>query len=166
MSKGLKTSQRRSGAILFAKVLALIATVEYAEMVLFQLIPALPAWLENLLDATLLSLITTPFLWRWIVVSDRERHKAEQETLSRNEQLELATHNLEQFRKAIDAFSIVATTDSTGVITEVNEKFCKISGYEARELLGQTHRVVNSGTHPPEFFHHMWSTISSGKVWR
>jgi len=164
--KELPFHKRNSGVILFFKVLALIVTVEYSEMVMFEFFPHLPDWLENALDALILSLVTTPFLWRWIVVSDRQRRKAEEELFQKNEELELSKDELEQYRSAIDAFCIVAVTDSDGVILEANEKFCEISGYSKEELLGKTHRIVKSGIHPKEYFEGMWATISSGKTWR
>jgi len=62
--------------------------------------------------------------------------------------------------------SIFALTDRKGWITEVNDEFCRISGFSREELIGRTHAVVNSGTHSPGFFQDMWQTISRGNVWR
>jgi PAS domain S-box-containing protein len=76
------------------------------------------------------------------------------------------TLNSLQFQKyALDRSAIVAATNRDGVIISVNDKFCEISQYSAAELIGKTHRVINSGYHPPEFFRDLWAVITSGKVW-
>ncbi len=71
-----------------------------------------------------------------------------------------------QFQKyALDRSAIVAATDLQGQIIYVNEKICEISQYSATELIGETHQIINSGYHPPEFFRDLWAVISSGQVW-
>jgi len=66
---------------------------------------------------------------------------------------------------ALNAHVVVSVADAKGDITYVNDNFCHISGYERDELLGQNHRILKSGQHPPEFYDEMWQTLLSGEIW-
>jgi len=83
-----------------------------------------------------------------------------------DEQLRRTLKDLSNLKYALDQAAIVAITDARGVITYVNDIFCEISQYSREELIGKTHKILNSGYHSQEFFAELWSTISSGQVWR
>jgi len=87
------------------------------------------------------------------------RRKAEEE-------LRKSVHRLEDLRYAVDQAAIVSVADRTGSIVFVNDRLCETSGYSREELLGQDHRILNSGHHPRAFFEGLWRTVAAGSVWR
>jgi len=73
---------------------------------------------------------------------------------------------LKQQKNALDEHAIVSIADVRGNIKYTNEKFSQVSGYSKEELMGQNHRILNSGSHDRAFFKEMYLTISSGRAWQ
>lgn len=84
----------------------------------------------------------------------------EERDKSRQLAARLASHKL-----GIDAHAIVSITDKKGRITYTNNKFREISGYSEEELLGENHRILNSGVHDRAFFEEMYKTVWKGESW-
>src|ERR671921_164587 len=82
------------------------------------------------------------------------------------EALRSSLRRMADLKAALDESAVVAITDQQGKITYVNDRFCEISKYYMEELVGQDHRILNSGHHTREFFGELWSTILRGEIWR
>ncbi len=67
---------------------------------------------------------------------------------------------------ALDQHLIFSATNVQGLITLVNEKFCRISGYSRTELIGKDHHLMNSGTHPKGYWKEMYELIAQGAIWQ
>ncbi len=80
-------------------------------------------------------------------------------------ELEVKLEESANFKKSLDESANVSITDADGTILYVNDKFRQITKYSDKELIGQNHRILKSGFHPPQFYATMWKTVSSGKIW-
>jgi PAS domain S-box-containing protein len=74
--------------------------------------------------------------------------------------------NLNSLKEIIDLSSIVTYTDKLGVITQANNNFYKISGYNEKEVIGETHKIINSGYHSADFWGNFWNQIKHNQIWR
>jgi PAS domain S-box-containing protein len=121
---------------------------------------------EFQIEASISQVVTSGKKLFTVILRDvTERVQADaalKESLTTNDR---ALKELADQKFALDQHAIVAVTDVQGTITYVNDKFCAISKYSRDELIGQNHRILNSGHHPTEFFQQMYRTIANGEVW-
>jgi two-component system, cell cycle sensor histidine kinase and response regulator CckA len=96
-------------------------------------------------------------------VTARARRARQSSALRRH--LQTTLYEREREHLALGQHASVSFADRAGNISYANERFCENSGYSLPELLGQNHRLLKSGVHPPAFYQGIWSTISSGQVW-
>ena len=102
---------------------------------------------------------------------EKEKRASELEIINQDlnlseRQLKDSFNDLSKYQDAFDETSIIAITDQNGIIRKANANFCKISKYSEQELIGQDHRMINSGYHPKEYIKQMWQTISVGNIWK
>jgi PAS domain S-box-containing protein len=103
-------------------------------------------------------------LLSWRAVYDPSNKRIYATARNVSEEVKNKNHH-DHLLRALFSETIVSQTDRRGIITEVNDKFCHISGYSKSELLGKTHRVINSGMHSKLFFKGMWKQIARGNIW-
>ncbi len=108
-----------------------------------------------------------------LLFQNEEKEKRANELIIANKELNQSEKLLQKslkevsdYKDALDQTTIIAITDQKGIIKKVNSNFCKISKYKEEELIGQDHRILNSGYHPKKFIQDLWKTIANGKVWK
>ena len=73
---------------------------------------------------------------------------------------------LKQYKEAIEKSNIISKTDVAGIITFVNDEFCKISGYSKDELVGANHNIVRHPDVDESKFKLLWDTINAKKIYK
>lgn len=76
-----------------------------------------------------------------------------------------AESKLEDYVKIINDNVSITVTDTAGIITDVSNTFCKYSGYDRKELIGQPHSLIRHPDVPKEFYTQMWEKLESGQIW-
>jgi PAS domain S-box-containing protein len=61
---------------------------------------------------------------------------------------------------------ITSETDIDGIITDVSDAFCNISGYEKDELVGKLHSIGETEGNSSELFVDMWDKLNRNETWQ
>ncbi len=120
----------------------------------------LPFWMETVLITSAISVTATLLFW---FATAKKLFMQLSEERGRNTQEQRINANL---KRALDEHALVSIADVSGKIIFANDKFCMVSGYLQEELLGQDHRIVNSGFHDRQYFKSMWQSIVKGDIWQ
>ena len=72
---------------------------------------------------------------------------------------------LEQYKDALDKSTLVSKTDTRGIITYSNSRFCELSGFSKSELVGQPHSIVRHPDTPKATFKEMWRQLKNKQIW-
>lgn len=60
----------------------------------------------------------------------------------------------------------ISITDKKAKILYVNEEFCRVTGYQAEDVLGKNESLLSDKSTPRNVYYDLWHTISKKKVWR
>ena len=139
------------------------------------------SFFDHLSDMVIMTLVSTPLIYFLIIrpflaamLNANSELQAAARTLdaalqAKNEQAEALASALARLKLQgliLDRLAILSETDASGVITQINDNFCAISGYAREELIGRTHALVNSSFHPKAFWREMFATLAKGEVWQ
>ncbi|MDH5400187.1 MAG: ATP-binding protein [Cyclobacteriaceae bacterium] len=122
-------------------------------------------WMDSDFGVVLFSVIFIILSISYISMIAVVLNKSDQRRVSLENLLLIKNQELNYFKQALDQSAIVSITKPNGVISYVNEQFCKISKYSTQELIGKKPNIVNSGFHNKAFIKGLWNTIRRGEVW-
>lgn len=181
LNQNQEVSAAEKGKQIIDKAKVVITNISYDENKLLSQRKALEAYEDKKQVLLFIILFSTSFFILILSILDIKKHiksstgsqlekvNLEQKAIKLESEKDIALALMEQiknYKHALDESSIVAITDHKGIITYVNENFCKISKYTSEELVGQDHRIINSGHHPKPFIKKLWTTIANGEVWK
>lgn len=107
------------------------------------------------------------FLVVWRDIDDQVKMALELKKLNENleEQVKEKTVELKQYSDILSKHVIYSRADLHGVILDVSEAFCEISGFSRSECIGVSHNIVRHPDMPVSLYDDLWQTIRSKKVW-
>jgi len=82
------------------------------------------------------------------------------------EQKDTNMNDLLQYKNVLESSFIVSITDVEGIITYVNDEFCRITGFDSETLIGKKHNLLKHPDNPQITYTELWNTIKKGEIWK
>ena len=82
-----------------------------------------------------------------------------------NNELTKAKEEREEQQKMVNKYVSILSTDTKGIISNVNESYCKTTGFSKKELIGSTHSIMRHPDMKHEVFEDIWNTINKDQIW-
>lgn len=73
---------------------------------------------------------------------------------------------LSEYKKAVDSSAIVFKTDGDGLISYVNERFCRVSGYQSSEVLAKPYKILLHKDMASGAYKALWKNLKAGHIWK
>lgn len=80
--------------------------------------------------------------------------------------IEILLLSLSEQRRATDNAALVVEANLQGLVIYVNDLLCEVTGFGRGDLIGDARQFLDASIHPPLLLDEIWTTISSGQVWR
>ena len=87
-------------------------------------------------------------------------------TQMQSKSLDHKTSLLRAYKEALDKATIVSITSKDGIITDVNENFCKATGYSRDEIVGQNYKIITHPSTNPAIYDEIWEALLAKKTWQ
>ncbi|MCF6340843.1 MAG: sensor domain-containing diguanylate cyclase [Sulfurimonas sp.] len=82
-----------------------------------------------------------------------------------NQTIKTNNKDIMEYIHIMEEHVFTTKTDKTGIIIDVTNSFCELTGFNKDELIGKTHTIIKHPDTKEIFFKKMWKTILNGDIW-
>ena len=115
------------------------------------------------------SIIDVEIFIKYIEIDNEKYIYATSRDLSKQikleKEIEAKNKKLQVSEEVLRDYVLFSKTDDKGIITDVSNAFCQLTGYTKKELLGKSHSILRHKDMNNSTYDELWNTIKNKKVW-